>query len=44
MAQPATPEIVRLSAADLERLLSELRGLLPEATNQLVESLLRTLQ
>jgi transposase len=44
MAQPATPEIVRLSAADLERLLGELRALLPAPTYQLVESLLRTLQ
>jgi len=44
MPPPATPEIIRLSPADLERLLGELRGLLPPPTNQLVESLLRTLQ
>jgi transposase len=44
MAQPATPEIIRLSEADLEQLLTELRGLLPAATYQLVEALLRTLQ
>jgi hypothetical protein len=44
MAHPAAPEIIRLSGADLERLLAELRGLLPPATYQLVESLLRTLQ
>jgi len=44
MAQPATPEIIRLSTADLERLLGELRGLLPAKTYELVESLLRTLQ
>jgi len=44
MAQSATPEIIRLSTAELEKLLSELRGLLPAATYQLVEALLRTLQ
>ena len=44
MAPPTTPEIIRLSAVDLERLLGELRGLLPAPTYQLVESLLRTLQ
>ena len=44
MAPPATPEIIRLSTADLERLLGELRALLPAPTYQLVESLLRTLQ
>ena len=44
MAQPPTSEIIRLSTADLERLLGELRALLPAPTYQLVESLLRTLQ
>ena len=44
MAQPAAPEIIRLSVADLEKLLAQLHTLLPPATYQLVESLLRTLQ
>lgn len=38
------PDIVSLSAAQLDQLLSELRPLLPGPTYQLVESLLRTLQ
>lgn len=42
-AQVKPPEIVSLNAAELERLLSELRVVLPPATYQLVESLLRTL-
>jgi transposase len=37
------PEIVQLSTADLERLLAEVRPLLPPATYGLIESLLRTL-
>ena len=44
MSQAVAPEILRLSAAELERLLEELRRLLPPGTYQLVESLLRTLQ
>lgn len=44
MAQPDAPQITRLSAEALEQLLGELRSLLPSATYELVESLLRTLQ
>ena len=44
MAQPDAPEIIRLSLAELEQLLAELARLLPPATYQLVEGLLRTLQ
>jgi transposase len=42
-AKGQQPEIVQLSTAELEQLLTEIRGLLPPATYQLVESLLRTL-
>ena len=38
------PQIISLSAAELEKLLGELRGSLAPATYQLVEALLRTLQ
>ena len=44
MNKSAAPQIISLSAADLEKLLSELRGPLAPATYQLVEALLRTLQ
>ena len=44
MAKAQTPEIVTLSAAQLEQLLQELHALLPPATYKMVESLLRTLQ
>lgn len=42
-AQGKQPQIVQLSRAELEQLLTQVRGLLPPATYQLVESLLRTL-
>jgi hypothetical protein len=44
MNKSATPQIISLNAADLEKLLGELRGPLAPATYQLVEGLLRTLQ
>ena len=44
MNKSAAPQIISLSAADLEKLLGELRGPLAPATYQLVEGLLRTLQ
>ncbi len=44
MAQNAAPEIIRLSAEELDKLLEELRELLPPKTFQLVEGLLRTWQ
>jgi transposase len=44
MNKSDAPQIISLSAADLEKLLGELRGPLTPATYQLVESLLRTLQ
>ena len=44
MSRSQTPEVVTLGAEELDRLLVELRGLLPRATYQLVEGLLRTLQ
>ena len=44
MAKNKPPQIVQLSAADLERLLTELRAVLAPAIYQLVESLLLTLQ
>jgi transposase len=44
VAKTKTPEIISLSALELEQLLSELRRQLAPATYQLVESLLRTLQ
>ena len=44
MAGVAAPQIIRLSVEELDQLLAQLRGLLPPATYQLVESLLRTLQ
>jgi transposase len=44
MAEVAAPQIIRLSVEELERLLVELRALLPAATYQLVAGLLRTLQ
>jgi hypothetical protein len=44
VAEIKTPEIVSMSAVELEQLLSELRLQLAPATYRLVESLLRTLQ
>jgi len=44
MTKSDAPQIKSLSAAELEKLLDELRGLLAPATYQLVESLLQTLQ
>ena len=44
MAETKTPEIVSVSAVELEQLLVELRRQLAPATYRLVESLLRTLQ
>jgi hypothetical protein len=44
VAKTKTPEIISLSALELEQLLSELRGPLAPGTYQLVEALLRTLQ
>jgi transposase len=44
MARNKPPQIVQLSAADLERLLTELRAVLAPPTYLLVESLLLTLQ
>ena len=44
MAETKTPEIVSVSAIELEQLLVELRRQLAPATYRLVESLLRTLQ
>lgn len=44
MAETRTPEIISVSALELEQLLSELRGQLAPTTYQLVEALLRTLQ
>lgn len=44
MAKDKPPQIVQLSAADLERLLTELRAVLAPPIYQLVESLLLTLQ
>ena len=42
-AKGQPPEIVQLSTAELERLLAEVRELLPPASYALIESLLRTL-
>ena len=42
-AKAKPPEIVQLSTAELERLLAEIRPLLPTARYGLIESLLRTL-
>lgn len=42
-AKTKAPEIVRLSTAELEQLLAEVRPLLPPASYGLIESLLRTL-
>lgn len=44
MASSAAPEVVQLSAAQLEELLVKLASLLPVEIYQLVEKLLRTLQ
>jgi hypothetical protein len=44
MAETQTPEIISVSAAQLEQLLTELRVQLAPETYRLVESLLRTLQ
>ena len=44
MNKSAAPQIISLSAAELEKLLGELRSSLAPATYQLVEGLLRTLQ
>jgi hypothetical protein len=44
MAKDKPPQIVQLSATDLERLLTELRAVLVPPTYLLVESLLLTLQ
>ena len=44
MTKSDAPQIKSLNAAELEKLLDELRGHLVPATYQLVESLLRTLQ
>ena len=44
MNKSNAPQIISLSAAELEKLLGELRGPLAPATYQLVEALLRTLQ
>ena len=44
MNKSDAPEIISLSAAELEKLLGELRGPLAPATYQLVEALLQTLQ
>src|SRR5512141_3078178 len=42
-AKAKRPEVVQLSTAELEQLLTDVRGLLPPATYSLIESLLRTL-
>jgi len=44
MAKGKAPEVICLSTVELEELLAQLSALLPAATYQLVESLLRTLQ
>ena len=44
MNKSDAPQIISLSAAELEKLLGELRGPLAPATYQMVEALLRTLQ
>jgi hypothetical protein len=44
MARSPAPEIIELSAAQLEELLAKLTGLVPTETYQLLEKLLRTLQ
>jgi transposase len=44
VAETQTPEIISVSAVELEQLLTELRVQLAPATYRLVESLLRTLQ
>jgi len=44
MSKSAAPQMMSLSAEELEKLLVELRGPLAPATYQLVEALLRTLQ
>src|SRR5258708_8614562 len=44
MTKEKAPPIVQLNAADLERLLAELRAALTPGTFQLVEALLLTLQ
>ncbi len=44
MAQPRGPEIVSLSPPQLEELLAQLAGVVPPATYQLLEKLLRTLE
>ena len=43
MAKSDQPQVVQLSAAQLEELLGKLKGLLPAETYPLVEKLLRTL-
>jgi transposase len=42
-AKTKPPEVLQLSTAELEQLLTDVRGLLPPATYALIESLLRTL-
>jgi transposase len=42
-AKAKRPEVVQLTTAELEQLLTDVRGLLPPATYSLIESLLRTL-
>ena len=44
MNKSNAPQIISLSAAEVEKLLGELRGPLAPATYQMVEALLRTLQ
>jgi transposase len=44
MAKAQPPEVTTLTAAQLEQLLAQLRELLPAATYQVVEALLKTLQ
>jgi len=44
MSKTSAPEVVELSAAQLEELLVQLAKLLPPELYQLVEKLLRTLQ
>ena len=44
MAKPPTPEIVELSPAQLEELLTKLVGLVPEETYRLLKAVLQTFQ
>ena len=44
MAKHPAPEVIQLTAAQLEELLVKLAALLPVETCQLLERLLRTLQ